>query len=114
MTRRKNVYKQDIFLEKSNGKKIREKLFRVCEKNNVVFLALFGSFSRGDQTKKSDIDFVIKFDKSKKKSLLDLIHTENEFKRIFKRKVDLLTPESISPYLRDTILKSMRVIYERR
>jgi len=95
-------------------KGIKEKIVSICEKNDVIFLALFGSFVRDEQNNKSDIDMIVKFNKSEKKSLLDLIRAENEFKKIFKRKVDLLTPESISPYLRDNILKSMRVIYEKR
>ena len=108
------MVKIDNLPKKLNKEETKEKLQSICEKNDVVFLGLFGSFVRGKQTKKSDIDMIVKFDKSKKKSLLDLIHTENEFKKIFKRKIDLLTPESISPYLKKDILKSMRVIYERR
>jgi hypothetical protein len=97
-----------------NKEETKEKLQSICEKNDVVFLGLFGSFVKGKQTKKSDIDMIVKFDKSKKKSLLDLIHTESELKKILRRKVDLLTPESLSPYLKENILKSTRVIYERR
>jgi predicted nucleotidyltransferase len=57
---------------------------------------------------------LIKFDKTKEKSLLNLIHAENELKKLFKRKVDLLTIASISPYMREEVLNSMRVIYEKR
>lgn len=97
-----------------NKKTLQEKLKNICEKNDVILLALFGSFVRGEQKKKSDIDMLIKFDESKEKSLLDLIHIENELKKIFRRKVDLLTQESISPYLRNEITSSMKVIYEKR
>lgn len=101
-------------LPKQLSQKIsREKLVNICKKNDVVFMALFGSFARGSQRAKSDIDIIIKFDKSKEKSLLDLVHTENEFQKLFKRKIDLLTPGSLSPYLKDDILSSMRVIYEK-
>lgn len=91
----------------------KEKLVNICKKNDVVFFALFGSFAKGAQRAKSDIDIIIKFDESKEKSLIDLVHAENEFKKLFKRKVDLLTPGSLSPYLKNNILSSMRVIYEK-
>lgn len=101
-------------LPKQLSRKInKEKLVNICQNNDVVFMALFGSFARGDQRAKSDIDIIIKFDKSKEKSLLDLVHAENEFQKLFKRKVDLLTPGSLSPYLKNNILNSMRVIYEK-
>lgn len=96
------------------NEKVRINLPRICEQNDVVFMAIFGSFAQRKQNKKSDIDLLVKFDESKEKSLLDLIHTENEIKKIFKRKVDLLTIESISPLLRKNVMNSMRIIYERR
>jgi len=96
-----------------NKKTIQEKLKNICEKNDVICMAFFGSFVRGEQKKKSDVDILIKFDESKEKSLLDLIHMENEIKKIFRRKVDLLTFESISPHLRKEILHSMKIIYEK-
>lgn len=100
--------------EEFNKQTVKERLKKICKKNDVILLALFGSFVRGEQKKKSDIDILIKFDTSKEKSLLDLIHTENELKELFGEKVDLLTQESISPYLRNEIISSMKVIYEKR
>lgn len=108
------MLKIDFLSEKLNNEKIKEELVNLCEDNDIVFMALFGSFARGEDNKKSDIDLLIKFDENKEKSLLDLIHTENGIKKIFKRKVDLLTLDSISPFLKDDILRSIRVIYERR
>jgi len=100
--------------EKFNKQAVKERLKKICKKNDVILLALFGSFARGEQKKKSDIDILVKFDASKEKSLLDLIHIENELNEIFEKKVDLLTQESISPYLRSEIISSMKVIYEKR
>jgi predicted nucleotidyltransferase len=68
----------------------------------------------GEIKKKSDVDILIKFDQTKGKSLLDLIHAESQLKKLFRRKVDLLTIGSISPYLREEVLNSMKVIYEKR
>ncbi len=92
---------------------IEEKLADVCRRNDVVFLAVFGSYVRGEQHRGSDVDIAIEFDPSKDKTLLDLIHLENELGKIFKRKVDLGIFSSLHPYIIDDVKKEMRVIYER-
>ena len=93
---------------------LREKLAEICERNDIVFMAVFGSFVRGQQNKKSDIDIAIEFDKNRKKSLFDLIHVENDLRRVFKRKVDLGIFSSLSPYVIEDVRKEMRIIYEKR
>lgn len=95
-------------------KGIEDKLAKLCEVNDVVFLAMFGSFVRGEQGRNSDIDIAIEFAKNKGKSLLDLVHLEYELKRVFKKKVDLGIFSSINPYIIEDVKKQMRVIYEKR
>jgi len=56
----------------------------------------------------------MEFDKNKPKSLLDLVHVENELSKAFKRKVDLGIYSSINPHIIDEVKKEMRVIYEKR
>jgi predicted nucleotidyltransferase len=68
-------------------------------------LAIFGSFVRGEQKGKSDVDIAIEFDKNKPKSLLDLVHVENELSKTFKTKVDLGIFSSISPYIIEQVKK---------
>ncbi len=58
--------------------KVQGKVKQTCEENDVVFLAIFGSFIRGQQKKRSDIDVAIEFDKNSKEDLLDLVHLERE------------------------------------
>lgn len=93
---------------------LEEKLVEICEENDIVFLAIFGSFVRGEQKGKSDVDMAIEFEKNKPKSLLDLVHVENELSKVFKRKVDLGIFSSINPYIIDEVKKEMRIIYEKR
>jgi predicted nucleotidyltransferase len=92
---------------------IEEKLAEICKRNDIVFMAIFGSFARGEQKKKSDIDIAIEFGKSKEKSLLDLVHVENELRRVFKRKVDLGVFSSLSPYIVEDVRKEMHIVYEK-
>ena len=93
---------------------LKEKITEICRRNDVVFMAVFGSFVRGEQKNTSDIDIAIEFDKSKKKSLFDLAHVENELATVFGRKVDLGVFSSLNPYIIDDVKKELCVIYEKR
>jgi predicted nucleotidyltransferase len=84
-------------------KNVAKKAIPILKKNGVVKAGIFGSFVRGEQKKKSDIDFVIKF--KGRKSLLDLVGLKQELEENLNTKVDILTYKSIHPLLRDNILK---------
>lgn len=86
------------------------KLIEICHKNDVAMIGVFGSMARGEATKDSDIDLLVKF--SKRKSLLALVRLEREISTALGGKVDLLTEAAISPYLRDRIKRELKVIYE--
>lgn len=90
----------------------RKKLLEICKRDDIVFMAIFGSFATGDYKKDSDIDILVRF--SKPKSLLELVRIERVLSEVLGRKTDLLTEASISPYLRDRIKKEMEVFYERK
>jgi predicted nucleotidyltransferase len=100
--------------EELRKKGVEEKLAEICRKNDIVFMAVFGSFARGEQNRRSDIDIAVEFDRNSEKSLLDLVRIENELRKIFRRKVDLVVLRSLSPYIIEDIKKEMRVIYEKR
>lgn len=88
------------------------RLIDVCRQNDVSMIGIFGSMARGEAKKKSDIDLIVRF--SKRKSLLAMVRLERELTEALGRKVDLLTEAAISPYLRERILKEMRVVYGER
>jgi predicted nucleotidyltransferase len=86
-----------------------DKLAEICHKNDVAMVGVFGSVARGEATEQSDIDLLVKFTKGK--SLLTLVRLERELSIALDRKVDLLTEAAISPYLRDRIIRDLKVIY---
>lgn len=95
-------------------KGLERKLSQVCDRNNIVFMAIFGSFARAEQHKKSDVDIAIEFEKNKEKTLLDLVRVEDELSKVFKRKVDLGIFSSLNPHVIDDVRREMCVIYEKR
>ncbi|MFB0554020.1 MAG: nucleotidyltransferase family protein [Phycisphaerae bacterium] len=95
-------------------KGLREKLLKICEGNDISFMAVFGSFIRGEENRRSDIDIAIEFSDKSHKDLFDLIHIEDELRKIFERKVDLGIFSAINPHIIEDVKKEMRVIYEKR
>jgi len=81
----------------------------VCRRNDISQLFLFGSYARGDEREDSDIDLLVRF--SKPKSLLSVIAIQRQISEILGRPVDLITEPAISPYLRDRIMKELRIVY---
>ena len=88
---------------------IKKKIVPILKRNDVKHAAIFGSFARGEATKKSDIDILIEY-KNDDKILFDLVDLQSELKKTLKRKVDLLTYDTIYHRLRDRILKSQKII----
>ncbi|MCX7854859.1 MAG: nucleotidyltransferase family protein [Anaerolineae bacterium] len=87
-----------------------DKLVEICRQHGIVRVGLFGSVARGEATEESDLDLLVEF--SRRISLLKLVALERELSAALGRKVDLLTEEAISPYLRDRIRRDLQVIYE--
>ena len=90
--------------------KYRREIAQVAKANHIRYLALFGSYARGEQTKTSDIDFLVEFNKSI--DLLDLIHTEHQFEDALGKKVDLITKAGLSKYVKPYVEPDLITIYE--
>jgi predicted nucleotidyltransferase len=86
------------------------RLAHLCRQYHVSSLKVFGSVLRGDDRADSDIDVLVKF--TRPLSLLHLIRFERELSDVFGRKVDLVTEQSLSDYLRPSIVADSQVIYD--
>jgi hypothetical protein len=89
--------------------KNRAKLNAIFKEYGVKKAAVFGSYARGEQKKRSDIDLLVEF--GGEKSLLDLVGLGFDLERIFKKKVDINTYNALHPLLRDSILKDQVLIF---
>lgn len=72
----------------------------------VIKIGVFGSFARGEQSKDSDIDFLVEFQIDKKtfRNFIDLAFFLEDR---LERKVELVTTESLSPYFKSHILETV-------
>lgn len=93
-------------------------LSKEIEKQLIAFLVnagarkigIFGSYAQGTADTSSDIDLLVEFVNIK--SLLELVKIERKLSELIKLKIDLLTENSISPFLVDRIKAEEQVIYE--
>jgi uncharacterized protein len=83
----------------------KENLIDICKKYHIRKLSVFGSATRGDLTPESDIDILVTFDAEHIPGLLTVCHIENELTAMLGRKVDLRTPEDLSRYFREQVVR---------
>jgi len=83
-----------------------------CRKNHITKMSLFGSALRDELNPGSDIDILVEFDKNHMPGLFDISRMEIELSEVIVRKVDLRTPEDLSRYFRDDVVKTAEVHYE--
>ncbi len=72
-------------------------------KNDVDKAGIFGSFARNEAREDSDIDILVHF--KNRKSLFDLARLELELEKESQRKIEVITYDSISPLIKERILK---------
>ena len=68
----------------------------------VKRIAVFGSYATGKVNKRSDIDFLVEFEKEA--DLLDQVGLKLDLQDLLERKVDVVTPDSLSQYFRSSVL----------
>jgi predicted nucleotidyltransferase len=86
-----------------------KKIKMVLKKHGIKRAAVFGSYARGNIKKSSDIDLLVKF--GPEASLFDLIRLEMDLKKTLRKKVDVVTYDSIHPLIRKNVLKDQVPLY---
>jgi len=72
------------------------------EKYNVKEIGIFGSYVRGEQTEKSDVDILVDF--YELPDVFDLLKLERSLRGILKCRVDVVRKQAIRKELKDQIL----------
>jgi len=82
-----------------------------CRRHHICRLSLFGSVLRSDFTSDSDVDFLVEFEPGETPGYLGLAGMEIELTEMIGRKADLRTPQELSPYFRDDVLREAVLQY---
>ena len=89
-----------------------DKLAGFCKRNHIKKLSVFGSAVRGELQPDSDIDFLVEFEQGLTPGLFSIIKMEMELTEMLGRKVDLRTPEDLSQYFRDEVVRNAELQYQ--
>ena len=75
---------------------------------------LFGSFARGEDDYKSDIDLMIEVPANSKFSLFDLADIQYQLENLVPKKVDIVMNKGVKPHFMERIKPDLEIIYERQ
>lgn len=78
----------------------------------VVKAWVFGSFSRGEETSKSDIDIMVVLDPSQKVGF-KFFQMREDLKNLLGREIDLVTESSVLPFAKENAEHDRMLVYER-
>ncbi|WPJ96975.1 nucleotidyltransferase domain-containing protein [Coraliomargarita algicola] len=86
----------------------------LCKQFGISRLCVFGSIARGEETSRSDIDFLAEFAAPSPATMPDrYLGFIEEAQKRFKRPVQLMTPRMIrNPHLKRSIERDLTVIHE--
>ena len=86
------------------------KIIEICKRNDISYCAVFGSFARGEAGEESDVDLLVKF--SKRIGLFGFAGIAQDLEDALKRKVDLATDAMIGKYIRENVMRDLKIIYD--
>jgi predicted nucleotidyltransferase len=75
---------------------------------------IFGSYARGEETRKSDVDVLVRFDKDAHITLIDYAHIMNQLEDVLKIKVDLVEEGTLYRFAQESVENDKILVYERR
>ena len=75
------------------------------ERFQVETIGVFGSHSRGEQKKKSDVDILVTFTEPNDIDLLDFIELKRFLSRKLRAKVDLVKKDALKHRIKNKILQ---------
>jgi uncharacterized protein len=90
----------------------REEIASFCRKHHISRLAFYGSYVRKELKPTSDIDVLVEFKPGHVPGLFRLSAMQNQLTELLGRPVDLRTPNDLSCYFRNDVLRQAEVFYE--
>jgi predicted nucleotidyltransferase len=89
--------KQDVVLQI-----LRQKNAELTRQFGVKTLSLFGSVARNEATSASDVDLLVEFNRPV--GYFGLFALQDYLEKLLGCPVDLGTPDSLKPYMRDSVM----------
>jgi len=74
---------------------------------------VFGSYARGEETRKSDVDVLVRFDKNAAITLMDYAGIMNSLSDYLRKKVDLVQEGTLYKFAQESVERDKILVYER-
>ena len=89
-------------------KRRKDEIQRISAKHGISRLRVFGSVARGEPTDQSDLDLLVKMAPSR--DLTDLVSFAQDIQDILHIRVDVVSEDGLSPFLRNKIIAEAKPI----
>jgi predicted nucleotidyltransferase len=86
-------------------------ILRIARENGATTVRVFGSRARGDASAASDLDLLIRLEPNR--SLLDLVGMKLALEDFLGVRVDVVTEQALSPYIRAAVLAEAKELVAR-
>ena len=73
---------------------------------------VFGSYARGEETRKSDVDIMVRFEKDAEVSLLDYVRIMNRLKDFLRKKIDMVEEGQLHTWAQESVEREKILVYE--
>jgi len=93
-------------------KSLSDKIIEYFRKKPVLKAYIFGSIARNESDENSDIDIMVELDYSHSIGL-EFVEMQLDLEELLDRKVDLLSSNAISKYIKPFVDKDKILIYEK-
>ena len=77
----------------------------LSKRYGVETIGVFGSYTRGEQTKKSDIDILVTFSENTQMGFFKFLELEELLTKKLGVKVDLVSKDALKPYIKERVLR---------
>src|SRR3989338_5882329 len=84
----------------------------ICEQNGIIYLGLFGSSARGENSPDSDLDLLVQY--ARPVGYLTHAKIQNLLEDYFDKPVDLIFRNSVKPRIKSRIIRDLKTVYEKR
>ncbi|MDR9404780.1 MAG: nucleotidyltransferase family protein [Halothece sp. Uz-M2-17] len=85
----------------------REKILTVAQRHGAFNVRVFGSVARGEARDRSDVDFLVDYNRSRRSSWFPMGLIE-DLEVLLGVRVDVVTEKGLKPRLRDRILQEAK------
>ena len=96
---------------------IKDKLLEAVKKDvhfsDIKSVSIFGSYVNGQPSQDSDIDVLVRFAEEAHIGFFGYAQIQRNLSHALGLRVDLVTREALSKYIREQVLQEAEIVYER-